>query len=80
MEPSLQKFQKMINHEFQAYKKYIFDPHLSLAYGDIKINENDLNSFSLDETICFSSVALVSTPNQIDDWRIIKKFKLNGIN
>lgn len=79
-EDMLKDFQKNIHSQFQAMKNYYFDPHLSLAYGDIQVKKEDLELISLDETICFSYVALVSTPNQIDDWRIIKKFKLNGIN
>ncbi len=73
----LNEFQKEINYTLKGSHEYIFEPHLSLAYGNFKCNQDDFDLISLDESICFSDVALVMTPDQIQEWKIIKTFKLN---
>tara|TARA_Y100000591_G_scaffold154872_1_gene133278 strand:- start:77 stop:454 length:378 start_codon:yes stop_codon:yes gene_type:complete len=78
MDESLKKLQNEVQNRFKELKKYIFNPHLSLAYGDIKIKKKDYNFISLDESICFSSVALVETSDDIDKWRVIKSFNLKS--
>ena len=78
MDESLKKLQNEVQNRFKELKKYIFNPHLSLAYGDIKIKKKDYNFISLDESICFSSVALVETSDDIDKWRVIKSFNLKN--
>ena len=78
MDESLKKLQNEVQNRFKELKKYIFNPHLSLVYGDIKIKKKDYNFISLDESICFSGVALVETPDNIDKWRVIKIFNLKN--
>tara|TARA_B100000287_G_scaffold240343_1_gene225942 strand:- start:162 stop:668 length:507 start_codon:yes stop_codon:yes gene_type:complete len=77
---SLQKMQKKIQNKLQGIKKYIFDPHLSLVYGNIKIKKSDYKCISLDESICFSDVSLVVTSDNIDRWKVIRTFNLKNTN
>ena len=48
---------------------------MSLAYGNIHEKRSELEGITLDESIGFSSVALVYTSDRIEDWKIIKKYK-----
>jgi hypothetical protein len=53
---------------------------MSLAYGNIHEKRSELEGITLDESIGFSSVALVYTSDKIEDWKIIKKYKFTSIN
>ena len=74
----IKRFQNKIDRFFAIYRDYEFTPHLSLAYGSIDIDSNNLEKISLDEKIGFSSVALVYTSDNIDEWKLIKKFNLKS--
>ena len=67
----LVRLQKEIDQYLNVYRHYEFDPHLSLAYGNLEINESELENISFPKTITFSSVALVATPDDINDWKSI---------
>ena len=73
---ALLNLQAKIYDLFKTLRHYTFDPHLSLAYGDLTINQNEMDAIPLTERIRFSAVALVMTPDTIDDWKIIKKYSL----
>ena len=75
-EKALSILQNKIHDKFKIYKDYNFDPHLSLAYGDISIKESERDSISLDESIRFSDVSLVMTSGNINNWNVIKTFQL----
>ena len=68
--------QNKVNLYLNGYRCYEFDPHVSLAYGNLDINETELSSISFPETITFSSVALGTTPDEITDWKIINRLNL----
>ena len=68
--------QKKIDRKLGSFRKYLFNPHLSLAYGNFTPKKKDIEVTSLKKTIHFSSIALVSTPDQIEKWEIIKEYKL----
>lgn len=72
----LKKFQSGINQYLKKYKKYTFDPHLSLFYGKKKIKKTEIKGISVGETIEFSSVSLLYTSDRIDDWNVIEEFNL----
>ncbi len=74
----LVQLQKEIDRFFNGYRPYEFDPHLSLAYGNHEIINSHLDDIYFPETITFSSVALVRTPNEITDWKTINHFRLGG--
>ena len=69
--------QKKVHQQFSRYRKYRFDPHLSLAYGNFIPDKRDIDLISIKKTINFSSLAIVHTPNQIEEWRIIKNFNFS---
>ena len=52
---------------------------MSLAYGNVYEKRSDQDNITLDESICFSSVALVHTSDKIEDWNLIRKYKLSSI-
>jgi len=68
-------FQNKIDKKLRVYRDYVFNPHLSLAYGNFMPNKKDLCLISLNKTINFSSIALVNTPDNIEEWYIIKEFQ-----
>ena len=74
----LARLQKEIDQYLNVYRHYEFNPHLSLAYGNLEINESKLENISFPETITFSSVGLVYTPNEITEWQRINQVGLGG--
>ena len=74
----LVRLQKEIDQYLNVYRHYEFNPHLSLAYGNLEINESELENISFLKTITFSSVALVATPDDINDWKSIFQADLIG--
>ena len=72
----LTEMQKKIKNRFRLIRDYTFDPHLSIGYGNIKMSQKEIDDISLDDSIMFSSVALVLTPDRIDRWRSIRTYKL----
>ena len=70
--------QKEIDQYLNVYRHYEFDPHLSLAYGNLEINESKLENISFPETITFSSVVLMETPGDINEWKLIFQADLIG--
>ena len=70
-------FQKRMTGPLEHVREYRFDPHLSLAYGDVRNTKYAIKDISLDVTIGFSSVALAYVPDEIDDWNLIKEFKFD---
>ena len=73
---ALLNLQSNINNLFKSFRHYTFDPHISLAYGDLTINQNEMDVIALPESIRFSAVALVMTPDTIESWKYIKKYSL----
>ena len=74
----LNSLQSRINDKLKAYRKYNFDPHMSLAYGNLGQKNPKIDEISLDESIGFSSVALVYTSDCIDDWKVLKEYKFKS--
>ena len=74
----LKALQSKINDKLKIHRDYNFEPHMSLAYGSLDEEELEIDELSLDETIGFSSVALIHTSDDIEDWKLIKKYKLRS--
>ena len=74
----LVRLQKEIDQYLNVYRHYEFDPHLSLAYGNLEIDESKLENISFPESITFSSVALMETPDDINEWKSIFQADLTG--
>ena len=74
----LVRLQKEIDQYLNVYRQYEFDPHLSLAYGNLEIDESKLENISFPETITFSSVVLMETPDDINEWKLIFQADLIG--
>ena len=74
----LVRHQKEIDQYLNVYRHYEFDPHLSLAYGNLEIDESKLENISFPETITFSSVVLMETPDDINEWKLIFQADLIG--
>ena len=51
---------------------------MSLAYGNLGLKDPEIDEISLDESIRFSSVALVHNSNDIDDWKVLKEYKFRS--
>lgn len=75
---SLTKFQSIIDAHLNKIRNYDFDPHLSLAYGDLELEKSQIENITFPESIQFSSVALVKTPDEISSWRTLLTFPLGG--
>ena len=70
--------QKEIDQYLNVCRNYEFDPHLSLAYGNLEIDESKLENISFPETITFSSVVLMEIPDDINEWKLIFQADLIG--
>ena len=70
--------QNKIDILLSGYCPYKFSPHVSLVYGNAQIEDRDRNSFSAGDKIRFSSIALVSTPDEVAEWKIIKTFDFSN--
>ena len=74
---SLESLQKLMITPISHLRDYLFDPHLSLAYGDADKMRHIAKEIDLERYICFSSVAIVFVPDNVDEWKIINKFEFN---
>ncbi len=75
----IKEFQNLINHRLKQFRDYDFSPHLSLAYGNTNVGQEELDRISVNETIQFSSLSLIYTPDNINNWKLIKRFNFNII-
>ena len=73
----LDALQQDLIRPLKHVREYMFDPHLSLAYGDIRTTELSIEDISLDVTIGFSSVVLAYVPDDVDEWNLIKEFNFD---
>ena len=74
---SLEALQKQMIAPISHFRDYLFDPHLSLAYGDADEMRYLTKEIHLERFIIFNSVAIVFVPDNIDEWKIINKFEFN---
>ena len=74
---SLEALQKQIIAPIDHLRDYLFDPHLSLAYGDANEMRYLTKEIRLERFISFNSVAIVFVPDNVDEWKIINKFEFN---
>ena len=62
-----------INH----LRDYLFDPHLSLAYGSTDEMRYLTKEINLEKVISFNSLTIAFVPVNVDKWKIINKFEFN---
>ena len=74
---SLEALQKQMIAPINHLRDYLFDPHLSLAYGDADEMRYLTKGIYLERFISFNSVAVVFVPDNVDEWKIINKFEFN---
>ena len=74
---SLEALQKQMIAPINHLRDYLFDPHLSLAYGDADEMRYLTKGILLERFISFNSVAIVFVPDNVDEWKIINKFEFN---
>ena len=74
---SLGALQKQMIAPISHLRDYLFDPHLSLAYGDADEMRYLTKEIHLERFISFNSVAVVFVPDNVDEWKIINKFEFN---
>ena len=74
---SLVALQKQMVAPINHLRDYLFDPHMSLAYGDADEMRYLTKEIRLENFISFNSVAIVFVPDNVDEWKIINKFEFN---
>lgn len=74
---SLEALQKQMITPISQLRDYLFDPHLSLAYGDADEIWYLTKEIHLERFISFNSVAIAFVPDNVDEWKIINKFEFN---
>ena len=74
---SLEALQKQMIAPINHLRDYLFDPHLSLAYGSTNEMNYLAKEINLEKAISFNSVAIAFVPVNIDRWKIIDKFEFN---
>ena len=73
----LEALQKKMTAPINHLRDYLFDPHLSLAYGGADEMRYLNKEIHLERLIRFSSVAIAFVPDNVDQWKIINKFEFN---
>ena len=60
-------------NKFHASRKYVFDPHLSIAYGNFDPEKVHYatKSINIPKYLAFSGIAIVKTGENIVDWEIV---------
>ena len=74
---SLEALQKQMIAPINHLRDYLFDPHLSLAYGSTDEMSYLTKEINLEKVISFNSVAIAFVPSNVDSWKIIDKFEFN---
>ena len=74
---SLEALQKKMITPISHLRDFLFDPHLSLAYGDACEMKYLTKEIDIERYISFNSVAIVFVPDNVDEWKIINKFEFN---
>ena len=74
---SLEALQKQMIAPINHLRDYMFDPHLSLAYGSTDEMSYLSKEINLEKVISFNSVAIAFVPVNVDRWKIIDKFEFN---
>jgi len=74
---SLEALQKQMIAPINHLRDYLFDPHLSLAYGSTDEMSYLTKEINLEKVISFNSVAIAFVPLNVDRWKIIDKFEFN---
>ena len=74
---SLEALQKQMIAPINHLRDYLFDPHLSLAYGSTDEMSYLTKEINLEKVISFNSVAIAFVPVNVDRWKIIDKFEFN---
>ena len=74
---SLEALQKQMIAPINHLRDYLFDPHLSLAYGDVDEMRYIAKEIHLERFISFNSVGIAFVPDNVDEWKIINKFEFN---
>ena len=74
---SLEALQKQMIVPINHLRDYLFDPHLSLAYGDAGKMRQIAKEIHLERFINFNSLVIAFTPDNVDQWKIINKFEFN---
>tara|TARA_B100000900_G_scaffold147963_1_gene125512 strand:+ start:264 stop:770 length:507 start_codon:yes stop_codon:yes gene_type:complete len=74
---SIETLQKQMITPVSDLRDYLFDPHLSLAYGDADEMKYLIKEIPLERFISFNSVGIAFTPDNVDEWKIINKFEFN---
>ena len=74
---SLEALQKQMIAPINHLRDYLFDPHLSLAYGSTDEMSYLTKEINLEKVISFNSVAIAFVPVNVDSWKIIDKFEFN---
>ena len=74
---SLESLQKKMTTPISHLRDYLFDPHMSLAYGDADKMRYIAKEIHLERLIRFNWVGIAYTPDNVDEWKIINKFEFN---
>ena len=74
---SLEALQKQMIAPINHLRDYLFDPHLSLAYGSTDEMSYLTKEINLEKVISFNSVGIAFVPVNVDRWKIINKFEFN---
>ena len=74
---NLEALQKQMIAPINHLRDYMFDPHLSLAYGSTDEMSYLSKEINLEKVISFNSVAIAFVPVNVDRWKIIDKFEFN---
>ena len=74
---SLEALQTQMIVPINHLRDYLFDPHLSLAYGDGGKMRHIAKEIHLERFIHFNSLGIAFTPDNVDEWKIINKFEFN---
>ena len=74
---SLNEVNSLCKNYFVNSKKYKFDPHISLAYGQFDVEQIHMatKGIAIPKYVVFSGVSIVDTKNDVEKWETVYQRK-----
>ena len=69
----MEKSYNYCKRQFLSSRKYLFDPHVSIAYGNFTPEELHyaIKGIDIPQYLSFSSIAVVRTGENIEKWEVV---------
>jgi len=76
----LKKINKKLTEHLMQYNKYEFDPHISLIYKKMNLNEKQklVNNLNVGMKFKINRICIQQFSENIEEWKIIQEYQLKS--